>query len=60
MVGDRRVTMKDKSDMPFVSATVTEVQRCGNIIPMNLMHSTSRPIEIAGYPIPKGKFIELV
>ena len=54
VLGDRRVTMKDKNDMPFVSATVTETQRCGNIVSVNIQHATGRDVNIAGYSIPKG------
>ena len=54
VLGDRRVTMKDKNDMPFVSATVTETQHCGDIVPMNFQHATGRDVNIGGYSIPKG------
>ena len=54
VLGDRRVTMKDKSDMAFVSATVTEIQRCGNIGSLNVQHATGRDVNVGGYCIPKG------
>ena len=53
-IGDRRVTVADRLRMPYTAATITEVQRCANIIPIWLQHATQSDVTIGGYLIPKG------
>ncbi|KAM6162466.1 cytochrome P450 2D17-like isoform 2-T2 [Erethizon dorsatum] len=50
----RRPEMGDQARMPFTNAVIHEVQRFGDIIPMNLPHMASRDIEVQGFLIPKG------
>jgi cytochrome P450 len=49
-----RVTMAARMSMPYTSATVNEIQRCANIVPMNVLHATKSSVNIGGYMIPKG------
>ncbi|CAI2352594.1 unnamed protein product [Caenorhabditis sp. 36 PRJEB53466] len=51
---DRLVTTADKSDLPFMNAVINECQRCANIIPINLLHMTTRDTTIKGFAIPRG------
>ncbi|XP_073070055.1 cytochrome P450 2D17-like [Manis javanica] len=50
----RRPEMQDQARMPFTMAVVHEVQRFGDIIPLNLPHMTTKDIDVQGFLIPKG------
>uniref|UniRef100_A0A8C6RMF1 Cytochrome P450, family 2, subfamily d, polypeptide 26 n=2 Tax=Nannospalax galili TaxID=1026970 RepID=A0A8C6RMF1_NANGA len=50
----RTPVMEDQARMPFTTAVIHEVQRFGDIAPLNLPHMTSRDIEVQGFVIPKG------
>ncbi|KAM4689017.1 cytochrome P450 2D17-like [Discoglossus pictus] len=51
---DRKPTMGDMLAMPYTSAVIHEVQRCGDIVPLGLPHMAYRDTNIQGYLIPKG------
>ncbi|XP_011800503.1 PREDICTED: cytochrome P450 2D17-like isoform X2 [Colobus angolensis palliatus] len=50
----RRPEMGDQARMPYTTAVIHEVQRFGDIVPLNMPHMTSRDIEVQGFLIPKG------
>ncbi|MXQ92390.1 hypothetical protein E5288_WYG001101 [Bos mutus] len=50
----RRPEMGDQALMPFTVAVVHEVQRFADIVPLGLLHMTSRDIEVQGFHVPKG------
>ncbi len=50
-------SMKDKQRMPLVEATILEVQRLGEIVPLGVPHSTMEDVEFRGYTIPKGTMV---
>ncbi|XP_059104069.1 cytochrome P450 2D28-like isoform X1 [Peromyscus eremicus] len=50
----RRPEMADQARMPYTNAVIHEVQRFGDISPLNLPCITSRDIEVQGFLIPKG------
>ncbi|XP_052603442.1 cytochrome P450 2D28-like isoform X2 [Peromyscus californicus insignis] len=50
----RRPEMADQARMPFTNAVIHEVQRFGDISPLNLPCITSRDIKVQGFLIPKG------
>ena len=55
--GDRIVTMDDKARLHYVNATINEIQRLANLLPNNLMHTTTKEVEIEGYKIPADTVI---
>ncbi|XP_038198696.1 cytochrome P450 2D27-like [Arvicola amphibius] len=50
----RRPEMADQARMPYTNAVIHEVQRFGDLVPVNIPHMTSRDIEVQGFLIPKG------
>ncbi|CAB3398648.1 unnamed protein product [Caenorhabditis bovis] len=52
--GDRLITMDDKNNLPYMNAFINECQRCANVVPLNLLHMTTKDTVINGYSIPKG------
>ncbi|XP_046332858.2 cytochrome P450 2J4-like [Haliotis rufescens] len=50
----RRPSMKDKTSLNYVTATITEVQRCSDIVPTGIPHSVSKDVLFHGYTFPKG------
>uniref|UniRef100_A0A914VMJ3 Uncharacterized protein n=1 Tax=Plectus sambesii TaxID=2011161 RepID=A0A914VMJ3_9BILA len=49
---NRQPKMADKTNMPYTSAVLMELQRKANILPFNVMHKTLADTEIANLPIP--------
>ncbi|XP_073731688.1 cytochrome P450 2B4 [Misgurnus anguillicaudatus] len=54
---DRRPSMDDRDKLPYTYATVHEIQRCANIVPLGVVHETTQPTKLRGYDIPKGTMI---
>uniref|UniRef100_UPI00358EFA88 cytochrome P450 2C23-like isoform X1 n=1 Tax=Myxine glutinosa TaxID=7769 RepID=UPI00358EFA88 len=54
---DRPPTLSDRHRLPYTVAVINEIQRFGNIVPMNLPHATSTDVHFRGYFLPKGTFI---
>uniref|UniRef100_A0A673A765 Cytochrome P450 2J2-like n=1 Tax=Sphaeramia orbicularis TaxID=375764 RepID=A0A673A765_9TELE len=50
----RPPSVDDRADLPYTDAVIHEVQRMGNIVPLNLPHVTNRDVHLRGYTIPKG------
>uniref|UniRef100_A0A672Z1L3 Uncharacterized protein n=1 Tax=Sphaeramia orbicularis TaxID=375764 RepID=A0A672Z1L3_9TELE len=50
----RQPSMEDRANLPYTDAVIHEIQRIGNIVPLNLPHSTTREVQLGGYTIPKG------
>uniref|UniRef100_A0A915CM23 Cytochrome P450 n=1 Tax=Ditylenchus dipsaci TaxID=166011 RepID=A0A915CM23_9BILA len=52
--GTRRVSLADKSKLPYTNAVINETQRFCNLVPLNLIHRTTKDVECAGFKLPKG------
>uniref|UniRef100_A0A914Y2X9 Cytochrome P450 n=1 Tax=Panagrolaimus superbus TaxID=310955 RepID=A0A914Y2X9_9BILA len=53
----RLITLKDKCNLPYLQATINESQRMANLLPLNLLHKTTRDVTIHGHFIPKNTCI---
>ncbi|XP_072515668.1 cytochrome P450 2D15-like [Salminus brasiliensis] len=51
------VSYEDRQQMPFVQATIHELQRLANIAPLGVFHSTTRNTQLMGYDIPEGTLV---
>uniref|UniRef100_A0A8B9JR42 Cytochrome P450, family 2, subfamily V, polypeptide 1 n=1 Tax=Astyanax mexicanus TaxID=7994 RepID=A0A8B9JR42_ASTMX len=50
----RRPSMADRPNMPYTDAVIHEVQRRGNIVPLNVPRMSTKETTLGGYSIPKG------
>ncbi|CAJ0582952.1 unnamed protein product, partial [Mesorhabditis spiculigera] len=55
--GEKIPGYSDKAALPYTNATVLEVQRCANIVPLNVFHKTTCNTSIAGNDIPVGTLV---
>ncbi|KAI4890808.1 hypothetical protein NFI96_001240 [Prochilodus magdalenae] len=51
---DRAPCMDDRAQLPYTCATIHEVQRCANIVPLGVVHQTTQPTKLRGYHLPAG------
>ena len=55
VLGDNGIpSMVDKQKMPYVEATVMEIQRMADVAPLAVPHSRLEDVALRGYTIPKG------
>ncbi|XP_048062341.1 cytochrome P450 2J2-like isoform X1 [Megalobrama amblycephala] len=52
--GSRQPSLSDRDNMPFTNAVIHEIQRIGNIAPLNLPRATVEDTQIGKYFLPKG------
>ncbi|XP_005756050.1 cytochrome P450 2J2-like, partial [Pundamilia nyererei] len=50
----RQPSTSDRENMPFTDAVIHEIQRSGNIIPLNVVHMANKNTTLDKYSIPKG------
>uniref|UniRef100_A0A667WJD1 Cytochrome P450, family 2, subfamily N, polypeptide 13 n=1 Tax=Myripristis murdjan TaxID=586833 RepID=A0A667WJD1_9TELE len=50
----RQPTMADRPNMPYTDAVIHEIQRMGNIVPLNGLRMAAKDTTLGGYFIPKG------
>ncbi|KHJ89647.1 hypothetical protein OESDEN_10523 [Oesophagostomum dentatum] len=43
--------------MPYTNAAIHEIQRCANIVPLNVNHKTTKDTSVGSHPIPANTFI---
>ncbi|KAK6474146.1 cytochrome P450 2K1-like [Huso huso] len=51
---ERPPQAEDRKSMPYMDAVLHEIQRVGNVLPMNLLHEATGDTTFRGYRIPKG------
>ncbi len=51
--GSRQTSLSDKDNMPYTNAVIHEIQRFGNVVPMNVARATVEDIQIGTYSVPK-------
>ncbi|XP_078096805.1 cytochrome P450 2K1-like [Mustelus asterias] len=54
---DRSPRVQDRKSLPFTDAVIHEIQRFGDIVPMNLPHESTVDITFKGFFIPKGTYV---
>ncbi|XP_070816719.1 cytochrome P450 2J6-like [Chaetodon trifascialis] len=58
VIGQNRLpSMADRANLPYTDAVIHEIQRVGNIIPLNGFRMAAKDTRLGGYFIPKGTSI---
>lgn len=55
--GERQPSLSDKDKLPYTNAVIHEIQRIGNIVPINLARVVGETTQIGKYSIPKGTLV---
>jgi len=55
---NRTPSNSDKANLPYTEATIMEIQRHANIVPLGVQHFTSKDVNVDGQIIPAGTMIQ--
>lgn len=53
-IGQRTPTLKDRTQLDYIEASILEILRYTSILPLNVPHLTTVDTTVGGYEIPKG------
>ncbi len=56
-IGDRQVTLKDRSHLPYIDSMMMELLRFLSHVPLAVPHFTMRDTELQGRKIPKDTHV---
>ena len=54
---DRKVSLVDKSNLPYCEAVISEVERFTSSSPIGVMHAVSQDVQLGDYTLPKGSHV---
>uniref|UniRef100_A0A914DGB3 Cytochrome P450 n=2 Tax=Acrobeloides nanus TaxID=290746 RepID=A0A914DGB3_9BILA len=54
---EHQITMADQSRLPYLNATIQELQRIAVLGPLNIMHTVLEDVQMGKYKIPKGTIV---
>ncbi len=52
--GSRNPETSDRPNLPYTEATIMEIMRIRTILPLSIIHMTSKEVTLNGYTLPKG------
>ncbi|XP_030290311.1 cytochrome P450 2J6-like [Sparus aurata] len=53
----RQPSLTDRDDMPYTNSVIHEIQRMGNIVPLDIFHMAGKDTTLDKYTIPKGTVV---
>ncbi|KAJ8033271.1 Cytochrome P450 2J2 [Holothuria leucospilota] len=54
---ERYPTLADRTNLPYLNATMLEIFRFGDISPLGVNHLATADVDLSGYRIPKGSLV---
>ena len=54
VLGNRQASLKDRERMPYLLATIQEINRYSSIVPVSVAHSAVKDTHLDGKPVPAG------